>query len=63
MIKFKDKILRKLLHKLKKYSIFFKRCKKMTKKDKSVQELNRRKNTVQLTVAFVFDFRYRVKRY
>ena len=35
----------------------------MTKKDKSVQELNRRKNTVQLTVAFVFDFRYRVKRY
>lgn len=35
----------------------------MTKKYKSRQELNRRKITVQPTVAFAFVFRYSVKRY
>lgn len=35
----------------------------MTKKDKSVQELNRRKITVQPTVAFAFNFKYSIERY
>lgn len=35
----------------------------MTKIAKSRQELNRRKNTVQPTVAFAFVFRYKLKRY
>lgn len=35
----------------------------MTKIAKSRQELNRRKNTVQPTVAFAFNFKYSIERY